>query len=82
MTPAWSACRTRVSGEVPFAAFDTAPGMPVPSEAELKDLVRDSLPRHHFPVAIAVVDELPRNPSLKVSLRDVAALYDGDVARR
>ena len=57
-------------GEVPFAAFETAPGMPVPSEAELKDLVRDSLPRHHFPVAIAAVDELPRNPSLKVSLRE------------
>ena len=57
-------------GEVPFAAFETAPGMPVPSEAELKDLVRDSLPRHHVPVAIAAVDELPRNPSLKVSLRE------------
>ena len=28
-------------GEVPFAAFETAPGMPVPSEAELKDLVRE-----------------------------------------
>ena len=49
--------------------------MPVPSEAELEDLIRDSLPRHHVPVAIAAVDELPRNP-LKVSLRDVAALYE------
>ena len=50
--------------------------MPVPSQEELKDLVRDALPRHHVPVAITAVDELPRNPSLKVSLRDIAALYE------
>ena len=49
--------------------------MPVPSDDELKDLVRQSLPVYNVPVAFAVVDELPRNPALKVSLPDVAALY-------
>jgi long-chain acyl-CoA synthetase len=28
------------------------------------------------PVAFAIVDELPRSPALKVSLPDVAALYE------
>ena len=55
-------------GEVPFAAVEIMPGVPVPSEAELQQLVRESLPRHHVPVAVAAVDELPRNPALKVSL--------------
>ena len=63
-------------GEVPFAAFEPEPGMPVPSETELQELVRKSLPRHHVPVAVVAVEELPRNPALKVSLREVAALYD------
>ena len=62
-------------GQVPFAAIETTPGMPVPSDDVLKDLVRRSLPVYNVPVAFAVVDELPRNPALKVSLPDVAALY-------
>ena len=63
-------------GQVPFAAIESTPGLPVPSDDELKDLVRQSLPVYNVPVAFAVVDELPRNPALKVSLPDVAALYD------
>ena len=62
-------------GQVPFAAIETIPGMPVPSDDELKDLVRQSLPVYNVPVAFAVVDELPRNPALKVSMPEVAALY-------
>ena len=49
-------------GQVPFAAIEVAPGEPVPSEDELKELVRQSLPVYNVPVAFAVVDELPRNP--------------------
>jgi long-chain acyl-CoA synthetase len=49
--------------------------MPVPSGDELKDLVRQSLPVYNVPVDFGVVDELPRNPALKVSLTEVAALY-------
>ena len=62
-------------GQVPFAAIEATPGMPVPSGDELKDLVRQSLPVYNVPVDFAVVDELPRNPALKVSLPEVAALY-------
>ncbi len=64
-------------GEVPFAAVELKPGSRAPSEAELKDRVRESLPSHHVPVAITVVDELPRNTALKVRPGDVAALYPG-----
>ena len=63
-------------GQVPFAAIEAVPGEPVPSEDELKDLIRQSLPVYNVPVAFAVVDELPRNPALKVSLPAVAALYE------
>jgi long-chain acyl-CoA synthetase len=62
-------------GHVPFAAIELTPGMAVPSEDELKDLVRQSLPAYTVPVALAVVDDLPRNPALKVSLPEVAELY-------
>jgi acyl-CoA synthetase (AMP-forming)/AMP-acid ligase II len=63
-------------GQVPFAAIEATTGMAVPPEDELKYLVRQSLPVYNVPVAFAVVDELPRNPALKVSLPAVAALYD------
>jgi acyl-CoA synthetase (AMP-forming)/AMP-acid ligase II len=68
-------------GQVPFAAIESTPGLPVPSDDELKDLVRQSLPVYNVPVAFAVVDELPRNPALKVSLPAVAALYDARANR-
>lgn len=63
-------------GEVPFAAIEVRPGSQTPSESELKDRVRQSLPSHHVPVAITVVDALPRNAAMKVRPADVAALYD------
>jgi long-chain acyl-CoA synthetase len=63
-------------GQVPFAAIEVTPGMPVPSDDELKELVRQQLPVYNVPVAFTVVDQLPRNPALKVSLPAVAALYE------
>jgi long-chain acyl-CoA synthetase len=68
-------------GQVPFAAIEVAPGMPAPSTDELKELVRQALPVYNVPVDFAVVDELPRNPALKVSLPAVAALYDARANR-
>ena len=62
-------------GQVPFAAIEARPGSHTPSESELKDWVRASLPSHHVPVGIRVVDELPRNAAMKVRPGDVAALY-------
>jgi acyl-CoA synthetase (AMP-forming)/AMP-acid ligase II len=64
-------------GQVPFAVIETVPGAPSPTEDELKNLVRQALPVYHMPVAFVAVDELPRNPALKVSLAAVAALYPG-----
>ena len=61
---------------MPFAAIEAVPGERVPSVDELKELVRRSLPVYNVPVDFAVVDELPRNPALKVSLPAVAALYE------
>jgi acyl-CoA synthetase (AMP-forming)/AMP-acid ligase II len=63
-------------GQVPFAAIEVNRGVPVPSDDDLKELVRQSLPVYNVPVAFAVVDELPRNPALKVSLPEVATLYE------
>jgi len=62
-------------GQVPFAAIEAVPGTPAPSDDELADLVRRELPVYNVPVAFTVVDDLPRNPALKVSLPAVAALY-------
>lgn len=62
-------------GAVPFAAVELRRDAAVPTEAELKDLVREALPSHHVPVAVAVVDALPRNAALKVRPGEVAALY-------
>ncbi|MGE5696815.1 MAG: ANL family adenylate-forming protein [Candidatus Sericytochromatia bacterium] len=62
-------------GEVPFAAVELRPGSQSPAESELRDWVRAALPSHHVPVAVAVVDELPRNAAMKVRPGDVAALY-------
>jgi acyl-coenzyme A synthetase/AMP-(fatty) acid ligase len=64
-------------GEVPFAAVEPAEGQPRPSEQELKALVRRELPVHHVPPRIAVLDELPRLPSLKISLQRVRELGSG-----
>ena len=63
-------------GQVPFAAVELVPGTTV-GEAELLDLVRNELPVHHVPVSVLTVDELPRTPSLKVSVPAVVALYPG-----
>jgi acyl-coenzyme A synthetase/AMP-(fatty) acid ligase len=65
-------------GEVPFAAVEPVPGRRAPSPADLVALVRNQLPKHCVPVDVVVVDDLPRTQSLKVSLRDVAALYHSD----
>jgi acyl-CoA synthetase (AMP-forming)/AMP-acid ligase II len=64
-------------GEVPVAAIELKPGVSVPSEADLLAWVREKLPSHHVPVAIMVVDALPRNAALKVRPSEVAALYEG-----
>jgi acyl-CoA synthetase (AMP-forming)/AMP-acid ligase II len=68
-------------GQVPFAAIELVAGEPVPTEEELKELVRGALPVYNVPVAFTVVDELPRNPALKVSIPAVTALYDARASK-
>ena len=46
-------------GEVPLAAVEITPGAPAPSESELQQLVLESLPRHHVPVAVTAVTSCP-----------------------
>ncbi|MEV5832641.1 fatty acid--CoA ligase family protein [Nocardia sp. NPDC052112] len=62
-------------GQVPFAAVEVRRGVPAPTEIELKERVRQALPSHHVPVAIAMVEQLPRNAALKAKLDAVAAMY-------
>ncbi|WP_329408948.1 fatty acid--CoA ligase family protein [Nocardia vinacea] len=62
-------------GQVPFAAVEVRRGVPTPAESELKELLRQALPSHHVPVAITVVERLPRNAALKAKLDEVAAMY-------
>lgn len=61
-------------GDVPFAAVELRHGAPAPTEDELKALVREALPSHHVPVAVAI-GTLPRNAAMKVRPADVAAWY-------
>lgn len=64
-------------GHVPFAAVEIRRESTPPEPAELQGLVRDALPSHHVPIAVAVVGELPRNAAMKVKVGEVAALYRG-----
>jgi len=61
-------------GEVPVAAIVLRAGAPAPSEDELKQVARDSLPPYFVPVRVRVVEALPRTPSLKVSAPALRAL--------
>jgi len=63
-------------GQVPVAAVELRHGGATPSAEELMTLIRDALPSHHVPVAIVVVEQLPRNAALKVRPADVAALFE------
>lgn len=61
-------------GQVPFAAVELSPGATAGQE-ELKSAVREALPAQAVPVAIAILDELPRNAAMKVRIDAVTALY-------
>jgi long-chain acyl-CoA synthetase len=64
-----------ILGEVPVAAVEARKGR-APSAQSLEDIVRANLPAHHVPKRFLVVDELPRNSSLKVDLRAARKLFD------
>jgi long-chain acyl-CoA synthetase len=58
-------------GQIPVAAVQREPGVPAPTMDELLALCRQHLTPYEVPVYIAVLDELPRTPSSKVSRVDL-----------
>ena len=54
-------------GQAPLAVVEAIPGQPAPSAEELQALVRANMPSYNVPVAVEMMDELPRTPSMKVA---------------
>lgn len=65
-------------GEVPAGAVVLRSGAPVPQEEELIAWVKERLAPYKVPTRIRVLDDLPRNPALKVVRPALRALLDGD----
>ncbi|MFP5305519.1 MAG: ANL family adenylate-forming protein, partial [Gammaproteobacteria bacterium] len=63
-------------GAVPVAAVELYDGRPRPSETELLQFAREHLVSYQVPVALKIVDALPRTPSLKVAQPAVRALFE------
>jgi acyl-coenzyme A synthetase/AMP-(fatty) acid ligase len=68
-------------GHVPVAAFITIEDAPVPTAAELSAFLRERLTAYQIPVAFKHVEELPRTPSMKVSMPGVRALFEAEAAK-
>lgn len=63
-------------GQVPAAAVEIRGALPWPSAMELEAHVRSHLPATHVPVRFALLDSLPRTPSMKVDLPRVRQLFE------
>ncbi len=61
-------------GETPKAILVVKPGAEI-DEAEVVAFTRERLAHYKCPTSIALVDELPRNPSGKVLKRELRAPY-------
>jgi long-chain acyl-CoA synthetase len=61
-------------GEVPVAAVELAAGQSASGEM-LRDWLRGELLAYQIPTRIITVSALPRNPSMKVALAEVRALF-------
>lgn len=62
-------------GQVPVAVVELVDGATV-TAAELLETCRRELTAYEVPVALEIVDELPRTPSMKISRADVAAMFE------
>lgn len=65
----------RVS-QVPGAAVRLDPGTPSPSTEDLAAHLRQHVMATHIPVHWRIVDQLPRNPSMKIDRPGVKALFE------
>ena len=64
-------------GQVPVAAFIARAGLSEPGETQWRDYLRSKLLPYQIPVRIFALAELPRTPSMKVSLPELKALLAG-----
>jgi acyl-CoA synthetase (AMP-forming)/AMP-acid ligase II len=69
-------------GQVPVAVVQPAPGQPRPDPAALMAFARENLAPYQVPVAIEIVDELPRTATMKVSLEKVRDMIAGRLSAR
>jgi long-chain acyl-CoA synthetase len=70
------AVRDQRVGQVPGAAIRLDPGMPAPSSEELSQHLRQHVLATHIPVHWQFLDELPRNPSMKIDRAGVKRLFE------
>lgn len=64
-------------GQVPAAAYILKAGAAAPSEAEMREFLRDRLMPYQVPVRFLAVPELPRTSSMKANQPALRALFDG-----
>jgi len=67
-------------GAVPVAAYVVKPGHKAPTAEELSTFLRQDLTAYQVPVKFRQVDDLPRTPSMKVSMPGVKALFEDETA--
>jgi long-chain acyl-CoA synthetase len=66
-------------GQVPGAAIRLDPGVPAPSTEELSQHLRQHVLATHIPVHWRFLDDLPRNPSMKIDRPGVKRLFEQDM---
>ena len=62
-------------GQVPVAAVQLTDGPKMLSEESLRAWAKENMTSYFVPVRIAVVEDLPRTPSMKVSQEEVRRLF-------
>jgi acyl-CoA synthetase (AMP-forming)/AMP-acid ligase II len=65
-------------GQIPVAAIVLRDGAAQPGDDDLAAFLRERLTSYQIPVRFKFVDELPRTPSLKVSMPMVRALFEDE----
>ena len=63
-------------GQVPVAAVELIDNTAAISEESLRAWAKENMTSYFVPVRIAVVDQLPRTPSMKVSQAEVKRLFE------
>ena len=63
-------------GQVPVAAVELTGDASGVSEESLRSWAKENMTNYFVPVQFAIVDALPRTPSMKVSQADVRRLFE------